>query len=231
MSHSRHPTSRRGAEEKKKAEDVFVEKVLSLSAWTKANSQLLIMAGVVIVVLVAGGVYYANYRGSVEEQAVTQLEQVQQTAAFGEREAAKATLYEYIDRFDGTVYAVEARLILGQLLLETDAPEEAMEVLSPGVQTMDREPLGIQAAFLMAAAYEETGRGEDAERLYLRIADSAELSFQIREALAGAARVRGATGDWAGAADLYRDLLATLETTDPERDYWEMKLAEASARG
>ncbi len=231
MTESRHPTTSRGGEGKKETADVFVEKVLALGTWAKANSQTLVLVGIVIVVIGAGGIYYANYRGSVEEQATAQLEEVQQAVALGEREAAKATLYEYLDRFEGTAHALEARLILGQVLLEGDDPEAAMDVLAPAVRAMDKEPIGIQAAFLLAAAYENAGRLEESERLFLRIADGTALPFQIQEALAGAARIRARNGDWTGVVELYDDLLAGLDETDPNRTYWEMRRAEAAARG
>lgn len=231
MPQKRHPSSRRRPEDKKKeAEDVFVEKVVESWEWAKANTQILIVVGVVLVVVVAGVVYYTNYRTSVEDQAVARLEQVQQTLSFGEPEAARAELQQYIDRFQGTVYALEARVLQGELLLEQDDSEAAMDVLAPAVQAMDNEPIGIQAAFLMAAAYEEAGRLEDAERLYLRIADTSDMGFQVREALADAARIRSDAGDHQGAVDLLTDVLATLDEESPERQMWEMRLAEARAR-
>ena len=226
-----HPSSRRKPEEKKEAEDIFVEKVLDLTQWAKANTQALVLAGIVVVVLVAGSLYYVNYRSSLTDQAITQLEQVQSTVGFGDRELAKTQLNQYLSQFEGTVYVLEARLILGQLLLEDGDPEGAMEALAPAVRAMDDEPIGIQAAFLMASAYEEAERLEDAERLFLRIADTSDLSFQIREALSGAARLRTGAGDYSGAAELYRDVLATMDEGDPARSYWEMRLAEVSARG
>ena len=231
MTHSKHPSSRRVAsEEKREAEDIFVEKILQLIQWAKDNSQTLILVGVVLVVLVAGGLYYSNYRSSWEEQAVAQLEQVQASFAFGDRETAKADLYQYLSQFEGTVYAMEARLVLGQALLEDGAAEEAVDVLAPAVREMDSEPIGIQAGFLMAAAYEEAGRINDAENMYLRISNTSDLSFQIFEALSGAARIRTTAGDFAGAAELYEDVLSSLEEGDPERDYWEMRLAEVGGR-
>ncbi len=93
--------------------------------------------GIVLAVLVAGGVYYKNYRGSWEEQAVVRLEQVQATMAYGDRETAKADLHEYLGQFEGTVYAMEARLVLGQALLEDGVPEEAIDVLAPAVREMN----------------------------------------------------------------------------------------------
>ena len=228
MSQTKHPSSRRVAEEKKETEDVFVEKTLELIQLAKDNSQTLILVGIVMVVLVAGGLYYKNYRNSWEEQAVGRLEQVQAAFGYGDRETAEADLYQYLDQFDGTVYALEARLTLGQALLEDGTPEEAIEVLAPAVREMDAEPVGVQAAFLLAAAYEEAGRPEEAETVFLRISNTTDLSFQIQEALAGAARLRATALDFAGAAELYEDILADLEEGDPQRGFWEMRLAEVS---
>lgn len=229
MSQPRKASSRHKPEEKKGAEDVFVEKTLEVMEWAKANSQALILAGVALVVLVAGGIYYKNYRGNWEEQAVTRLEQVEAGFTFGDRETAEADLRKYIDQFDGTVYAMEARLVLGQALLEDGKPEDAVDALAPSVKEMDSEPIGVQAAFLLAAAYEDAGRLQDAETLFLRIANTSELGFQVREALAGAARIRTTQGDLAGAAELYRDVLSDMDQTDPDRSFWEMRLAEVTA--
>lgn len=228
MSQSRIPSSRRGGEGKKEAEDIFVEKTLELVKWAKANSQALVLAGIVVVVLTAGGLYYRNYRSSWEEQAVARLEAVQASAAFGEREAAKADLYQYIDQFEGSLYALEARLILGQVLLEEGTAEEAVDVLAPAVREMDAQPIGVQAAFLLAAAYEEAGRIDDAENLFLRISNTSDLTFQIREALSGAARIRILNGDSAGAAEIYEEILSGMEIGDPDRGFWEMRLAEVA---
>jgi predicted negative regulator of RcsB-dependent stress response len=230
MTKHRHPTSRRAPEEKKEAEDVFVEKVLEATSWAKKNSQVLTILGVAVVILVAGGVYYQNWKAAQTQRAVSQLEQVQQAVAFGEREEAKASLNQYLASFEGTPYAMEARLLLGQVLLEEEDPEGAMEALSPAVREMAAEPIGLQAAFLMAAAYEEADRLDEAERLFLRIANTAEMNFQIREALAGAARIRTRLENFSGAIELYEEVLGGMEENDPERSYWELRLQEASAR-
>jgi predicted negative regulator of RcsB-dependent stress response len=226
MSQPRKASSRPRAEEKKEAEDLFVEKTLEVMKWAKANGQILILVGVAVVVLAAGGIYYKNFRSNWEEQAVARLEAVESAFNYGDRETAEADLRQYVEQFDGTVYAMEARLVLGQALLEDGKPEEAVDVLAPSVREMDSEPIGIQAAFLLAAAYEEAGRLQDAETLYLRIANTSELTFQVREALAGAARIRTTNGDMAGAAELYEEVVAAMDEGDPDRDFWEMRLAE-----
>jgi hypothetical protein len=93
---------------------------------------------------------------------------------------------------------------------------------------MNSQPIGVQAAFLMAAAYEESGQTEEAEQLLIRIANASDLMFQIREALAGAARIRTNAGNLSGAAELYEEVLSSMEEGDPERGFWEMRLAEVS---
>jgi predicted negative regulator of RcsB-dependent stress response len=231
MNPPRQASSKHRPEEKKEAEDVFVEKIVQGTKWAKANTQVLVFAAVVAVALFAGGSYYRNWKAAQTERAVAQLEQVQQSVAFGEREVAKASLNQFIEAFAGTPYELEARLLLGQVLLEESNPEEAIEALATAVREMNSEPIGIQAAFLMAAAYEQAGRMDEAERMFLRISNTAELTFQVREAVGGAARIRAGQGNFSGAAELYAEVLDGMENDDPERNYWEMRLAEASARG
>jgi len=229
MTPPRHPSSRRRQEEKKEAEDVFVEKVVEASNWAKDNSQIVTIAIIAVVILVSAAIYYGRWHETQTDRAVAQLEQVQQSVSFGDRETARSALRQYIENFQGTPYALEARLILGQVLLQDGSPEEAMDALAPAVREMDAHPIGIQAGFLMASAYEQANRLEESERMFMRVANTAELDFQIREATAGAARVRALQGNYQGAAELYEEVLAGMEPQDPDRNYWEMKLAEYNA--
>ena len=82
MNRSKKPAPGPKPEEKKDTEDVFVEKTLEAASWDKKNGQTLILLGIVIVVLVAGGLYYRNYRSSWEDQAIARLEQVQASFMF-----------------------------------------------------------------------------------------------------------------------------------------------------
>ena len=46
--------------------------------------------------------------------------------------------------------------------------------------------------------------------------------------LSGAARLRLKAGDREGAAELFQDIISTYEEGDPDRGFWEMRLAEVS---
>lgn len=222
----RHPGSRRTHKARHdEAEDAFVAGTLEFSQWAKQNQRLLIFTGVVLAAILWGVFQYTDYRGNLEAQASAELEAIHQTIQFGDREAAKEELGVFLTRFGETDLAGEARLLLGEQYLRTGEPSQAISTLEPATESL-RTPLSIQAGFLLAAAYEEESRWGDAEALYLRLADRAELPFQIRDALESAARIRSAQGNHAAAADLYRRILDTFEEDEPARGYYEMRLAE-----
>lgn len=227
----KHPGQRRVATDSKDYEDdIFVARILEIGNWLKANQQVVTVSLVVIAVAIASLLYYRNYRASLTEQAANQLEQIHQSVALGDTEGAKNALIVYVDRFGGTPYSGEARMLLGELYLSGNDADQALVVLEPMARS-PREPLELQAAGLLGAAYEHEGRWADAEATYLRIADRAELDFQVRDALANAARIRASQGNPAGAAELYRRILGLLDENAPDRGLWEMRLAEVTQNG
>ncbi|MFQ5537493.1 MAG: tetratricopeptide repeat protein [Gemmatimonadota bacterium] len=226
----RHPVSRRRKQvQGEDPDDLFIAKTLEFSGWARSNQTLITVVVVVAVVLVAGWIYYGNYRESLTQQAGNELEQIHQTLALQDMASAKDQLATFLQRFGNTPYADEARLLLGQIYLETGSPDQAVVVLEP-LGSRPRSPLELQAAALLATAYEQEDRWEDAVDLYLRIADRADLDFQVRDALAAAARLRANHGDPAGAAQLYERLLASMDQEDPLRGIFEMRLAEVRER-
>ena len=225
MSKRHHPSSRRRPHEPEGQEDAFVAGAMDLSRWAGQNRQLLVLGGVVIALFVAGGVYYLNFQRSVVNQAMNQLESIHQTISISAFEDAKAQLSIFVERFEGTGEAREAVVLLGRLHLEAGDATVAISVLERGDLGLG-DGLGIQGSSLLARAYEDQGRWADAEALYLRVADRAELDFQIRDALESAGRARHRQQNIEGAAELYERILATFEADEPGRDVYELRLAE-----
>jgi len=221
----KHPGARKTAKKEEHEDDVFVARVLELSNWAKANQQLLTVLAVVLVIAFAGMTYYGNYQESLTQQAAQQLEGIHQSIALQDREGAKTELAVFLDRFGSTAYAGEARLLLGELYLQTNDPQQALAVLEP-MATSPREPIEFQAAALLATAYEQDERWTDAENIYLRIADRSELDFQVRDALTGAARIRADQGDATGAVELYERILSDIDENSPDRGLFEMRIQE-----
>jgi predicted negative regulator of RcsB-dependent stress response len=222
----RHPGARRTNQpSSQQADDVFVANVLHAGKWAEANQQLLTVLVVVLAIAVAGLVYYRSYRSSLNQQAAQQLETVYQTVAIQDTEGAINELTTFLERFGGTAYEGEARLILGELYLRDGRSEQAQAVLEP-LGTAPRRPIELQGASLLAATYEQVGRAAEAEDLYLAIADRSDLDFQVRNALAAAARIRSERGDAPGAIQLYERALEGLPEESPDRGLYEMRIAE-----
>lgn len=220
----RHPGTRRRSKDQE-PDDIFVAKVLHLGKWAEANQQLLTILVIVIAVGVLGLVYYRNYRANANLQAASELEQIYQSISINDTEGARTQLSSFLERSAGTPFEAEARLLLGQLYLEDDSPEQAEAVLMP-VGDSPRRPIEFQAAMLLGAALEEDQRWDEAVRVYLEIADRSDLDFQVRDALQAAARIRKDQGDLDEAVALYERLLDGLDEGDPQRGQYEMRIEE-----
>jgi predicted negative regulator of RcsB-dependent stress response len=206
-------------------DDVFVANVLHFGKWAEAHQQILTVVGVLIVLAVGAFLYIRSYRTNLTAQAAGELEQVYQSVSINDLEGARTQLATFLDRFGGTPYEAEARLLLGELYLRDGSPQQAEAVLRP-LGESPREPIEFQGAALLAAALEEDHQWTEAEDLYLRIADRSDLDFQVRDALAAAARIRRDQGDPQGAVALYRRLLDGLDEGDPQRGLYEMRIEE-----
>ena len=229
----RHPGSRRAHQEAPTdPDDIFIARVLEVWNWARANQQLVTILGVVVAIGIAGAVYYNGYRETLVEQAAEQIESVHQSIMLQDTEGAKNELIIFLERFSGTAYEGEARLLLGDLYLQSSDPQQARQVLEPlGSSPSPRNPIEFQGAALLGAAYEEEGRLDDAEATYLRIAERSEMDFQIRNALSSAARIKVSQGDGEGAILLYQRALDTFEASDPARGIYELRIQELMVAG
>jgi predicted negative regulator of RcsB-dependent stress response len=225
----RQPGKGRTKQSQGEPDDLFIARVLDLRRWAQANQQVMTVLGVLAVIAVAGVIYYGNYRRSLNEQAAQQLEVVHQSISIQDRQGAQDQLITFLERYGGTAYEGEARLLLGELYLENRQPQQAQAVLEP-MGNRPRAPIELQGAMLLAKAYEQDQRLAEAESAYLRVADRSDLSFQIHEALSSAARIRAERGDTSGAVALYQRALDRLDEDDPMRGHFQMRIAEIQAR-
>ena len=225
---TRQPASRRTHTTSAGPDDVVVARAIEASSWARRNSRAIIVGLAVLALAGAAALYYMSYRAGLQERASRELLEVRQVAASGDIPNAVLQLDGFVDRFDGTAAANEARLLLAQLQLAQGNAPQAIEAIEPLVD--GRDPLmAASAGLLLAGAHEAAGQAEQAEQVYLRVAESAEMVFQQREALEDAARIRAANGDVPGAVELYDRLIAMVPEDSPERDVYEMRRAEITA--
>lgn len=223
-----HPGARRQPHKPEDQDDAFIAGVLDATTWAKRHQQRLVVLSVAAVITVAMGLYWVSYRRTVRTQAINQLESIQQQIGLAAVEDAKQQLQVFIARFGSVPQADEAVVLLARLNLETGSAPVAISVLETANLSL-RTPIGLQAASLLARAYEDQGRWADAESLFLDIAAQADLQFARLEALEAAARSRFRQRDIEGAAALYQEILDDLEDTDPSRGIYELRLAEMNA--
>jgi predicted negative regulator of RcsB-dependent stress response len=215
---------------KPESDDALVLRAIEFSAWAKRNIRLIVAAAVVVVVLVGGLLYWRMYREDRMERAAAEFVQLQQTAASGNVQLAARDMEQYVRRFEGTVYAEEARIALAQLHLQQDSAGRAVEVLAGAADRVGDSPLGPQAALLLAAAQQANGDPDAAIASYMEVADEAELSFRQIAALEAAAQLHARQGNHAEAVAVYQRLSGMAAEGSPERQLYEMRLAEARAQ-
>lgn len=224
---TRKPSRTRTSTSSSTDEDAFTARILELVIWARRRAPTLVVYGVVLVVLVVGAFYWSNQRSGQLDAAAGELEELQQTVGFQDPATFEASVQGYLDRFGGTPFAIEARLLLARvhLLAEVSDPNAAVEALA-AVAPDFSSPLALDATFMLAAALEQAGRWDEAIQIYEEILSQVEFSFQRVEAGEGQARSLLASGDSAGAVQVYQSILDALEPDDPDRPRHQMRLAE-----
>lgn len=207
------------------ADDAFTANVLRFWGWARNRTELLVAAVVVVILLGGGLFYFMNQQRQERAAAAAELETIQQSMPFADREELTGDLRDFLARYGGTPYAVEARLVLGEILLEQGSTSEAISTLSE-VAPSFRDPLRLQATILLAVAYEEAEEWDDAADVYGQLREEAEFPYQRHDAAEGLARVHLAQGDTSAAVEVYRQLLQEIDAESEERDYVDMRLAE-----
>ncbi len=204
-------------------EDVFVESVLESSVWARQHGRTLLIAAIVLVVALAAGIYYRNYRSNLEDSAAAELNTVRQTVLSGNRQLALTDLRNFVTRYGNTTAGEEGRTMLAQTYLSMNQPQEAANAIQP---IADKS---VSAAFLLGAAYEALGQSDRAIETYLKAAEKARLGFEKREAYERAALVHLANNNRDSAIELYGRALETLPDDSPDRAVFEMRIAEIRA--
>lgn len=210
-------------------EDAFSAAVLNTVRWSGEHSRLLVGVGTVLALVVLGTFYWFAQRRAQLDAAAQELESLQQEVGFQDPATAIASVQGFLDRFGGTEYEAEARMLLARVqLVGNDDPATAIEALEPVARDYST-PVGIDATFMLAAAFEQAERWDEAATIYEQLRSRTQFSFQRTNAGDGLARVRLAQGDTAAAVGVYRTILEDLEPDDANRADYEMRVAELTA--
>lgn len=198
-------------------QDAFLRAVLRAVQWTQENTRTVTIGAVVVIGVVAAGLYYRNYRESLREQAAGRLQTLQAELLQSQSpsDTLRRSLQQFLNQYGDTRAGDQARLLMARIQLRRDQWQQAVSTLEPltGRYPAD-SPTGYGARKLLAAAHEGAGNTERALSLYGELADQAQFAFQRYEAAANRARLLADQGRLADAESIYSRLVQEADTSD-----------------
>ena len=217
----------RGARGQVDSQDRIMGGFATLSRWAENNRRLATMAGLAILAAGAAAFVYLDYRADLSERAAVRLDQIRLASRAAAPAELRSQLTSYVEQFGSTRHGDEGRLLLAEMELDRGDVESAVRLIDPVVDP-DDEPLGYNAAWMLAVAEEQRGNHEAAAEWYAQLARSAPHEFQRRGARAARARLHVYAGEYAAAESIYTELAdADVEGSDAE--FYAVKLGEVRA--
>lgn len=217
--------------EPRSRDDAFVRGIAQFWSWFRKNLRTVLVGLAGSAMIVAGILYYVNFRATVREQAAGDLARLRSSAATPD--ILISDLEIYVGRFAGTPAANEARIILARIYMDTGRATEAIGVLEAIGAAPDR-PIGFAARSLLAAAQEATGDADKALATWATLGSRARFAFQRRQAQASVARLHAEGGRIDEASAIYAAIAEEAEETNDlaEAGVYRIRLGElAHQRG
>jgi predicted negative regulator of RcsB-dependent stress response len=208
-------------------DDAMALRAAALAAWAKRNARMIIGISAVTI-LVLGGLLVWKYtqaqrRAEAAESLLALRANPTVVTAAGSRQ-----LEGFIQKYDGTMEADEARLMLAESRMNAGNPKAAVSELTRLAGS--GSPLAAQAGMMLGSAHAQAGDGAAAIRAYEQAGEKTRLRYQRFEALGQAALQHEVAGNHKAAADIYRRLLGEAEPNSQQATIVEMRMTEALAR-
>ncbi|HSA55980.1 MAG TPA: tetratricopeptide repeat protein [Gemmatimonadaceae bacterium] len=213
------------AKEGTNAGETFEDRADSFIDWARANGRKLTVGAVAIAAL---AVTVWGWRASAERKELSaqrRLAEARQAVEARNLPLAQSDLRQVIQRFDGTMASLQARLLLAQVMFDQQKVDSGVAVLreigSPGV---------FASAYhaLLAAGLEQAGRPAEAAPEYLRAADAALSAPEEATLRADAARAWEAAGNAEEARRVWGALAE--DETGPLSGEAKVRLGELNAK-
>jgi len=205
-------------------------RIAAATAWAENNRQLAILLALGIIALGAGGVIYLNYRADLAERAAVRLDEIRVASQSAPADELRSQLATYVEQFGSTRQGDEARLLLAEMELQRSNVDAAIRLVEPVVDPGD-DPLGYNAAWMLAVAEEQRRDLATAADWYERLATAAPHEFQRRRARAARARIHLYAGEYEAAEAIYAELAAAGDAAaGEESEIYAVKLGEVRAR-
>ncbi len=177
-----------------------------LVGWVKGHRQIASWFGAIVVVGAVLFVWTMATRRRTEEIASRDLQGARFAFENQNLPLAASELAKVVENYSGTNAAAEARLLLANVRLLENQPQQAIAVLkdyadgAPGAYR-------AQAYGLLGAAYENMGRPREAGEAYENGSAAARLDFLKAQLLSDAGRAWTSAGDTTRAIAAYRKIV------------------------
>jgi len=180
------------------------------------------------VVLLAGATWYLSAAKARKEQfANRQLAEARFTAQSGNLQLATSDLTSIVESYGGTPAGQEAVLVLANVRLAMDEGELAVAELTEFLNGNPLEYFEGPGYALLAGAYEELGRFQEASESYEKAADATDLPLLRGEFLLDQARTATVAGNRTVAIEVYELILEEFDRDSPINIEASARLSEA----
>ena len=175
----------------------------NLLAWVKANARQLGF-GALGVAAVAGILWVVRAQNERSEMTASQqLVAAQRTVGAGNLPVAAVDLKKLAEQYGSTRAGTDAKVLLGQVLLQQGKPDEALKELE-GIGTSGPTAASVQA--LRGAALEQSGKFAEAAAAYLKAAEATVLEAEGESFKSDAARAWLAAGKREDALKIWQSI-------------------------
>ncbi|NUO37714.1 MAG: tetratricopeptide repeat protein [Gemmatimonadaceae bacterium] len=189
-------------------------KAESFMDWFHVNSKLVTVAGVVVLVAIAGAWYYQTAKTRKLQNADKQLLLAKQSLQPGNPnvQLAESDLGKVAERYSGTPAGAEAGMLLAQLKLEKGDNQGAVTYLKGLADKLSSGPNASAVRGLLGDAYSQLDKPADAAAEYERAAGLTAMPNEKAFLLAKAGHAYMAAGKHAEARRVWEGLAANQES-------------------
>lgn len=197
----------------------------SLLDWAKAHSRQVAIGAISVAALAATVFFWQAASEKKEANAGRALSDAQRAFASGNLPLAQSDLQKMVQRYDGTMAASQARLLLAQVLFEQNKVDDGLKQLDE----VDAEgPFEASVHAIRAAGLEQAQKPAEAAAYYRRASDAARSDSEKAQFLADAARTYAAAGQKEQALEIWRKMAE--DETNPLSAEAKLRVGELSAK-
>jgi predicted negative regulator of RcsB-dependent stress response len=179
----------------------------SMMEWFQLHSREVIISGIVVVALAAGGWFYYRSQELKAERAEKAYFTAQRSVAAGNLPLAESDLKKMIGRYEGTPAAMQARLQVAQILFDQGKYQEGLDQLKAGEGKMSKSPeFGSSVHRVMASGYEQLKKYADAAAEYEKAAKAERFDADRQRDMAMAGMAYLNAGNKAKAKEIWTEL-------------------------